>query len=98
MEQRPNADRAARYTILVEGRLSKSWSEWFSGMEVTFEGQNDAIPITKLAGVLTDQVALRGILIRIWDLNLTVVSVERIEETPERVERKRNDRNDSIVR
>ena len=97
MGQRPNTDRGARYAIVVEGRLSKSWSEWFSGMEVTFEGQTNAIPTTRLAGVLSDQAALRGILTRIWDLNLTVVSVQRIKENPGRVERVRNGRSDSIV-
>ena len=67
-------DQAARYRIKVQGRLDEGWSDWFSGMTVTFEGG-----VTMLTGAVTDQATLRGILTRIWDLNLTLISVDRIE-------------------
>ena len=59
----PDLDQAARYQIKVQGGLDEGWSDWFSGMTVTFESG-----ITTLTGAVTDQAALRGILSRIWDL------------------------------
>jgi len=67
-------DQPARYQIKVQGKLSENWSDWFSSMTVTLE--ND---VTILTGPVADQAALRGILSRIWDLNLTLISVNRIE-------------------
>jgi hypothetical protein len=72
--QEPGLDQAAVYQIQVQGKLDESWSDWFSGMTITFEGG-----ITTLTGPVADQAALRGILSKIWDLNLTLVSVTRIE-------------------
>ena len=68
------ADEQATYQIQVQGRLGEGWSDWFNGMTVTFEGH-----ITTLTGVVVDQATLRGILDRIWDLNLILISVSRIE-------------------
>ncbi len=65
------------YQIKVQGKLDKDWSNWFKAMTVTFEYTNDASPVTTLTGPVADQAALRGILNRIWDLNLTVLSVTR---------------------
>lgn len=62
------------YVIKVEGRLDKSWSGWFSDLTVTYEGG-----VSTLTGHVADQAALRGILSKIWDLNLTLISVLRIE-------------------
>ena len=69
----PGSDQAA-YRIKVQGRLTENWSDWFSGMTITFESD-----ITILTGAVADQAALRGILTKIWDLNLTLISVNRIE-------------------
>ncbi|MDI7274592.1 MAG: hypothetical protein QME94_01300 [Anaerolineae bacterium] len=65
---------AWRYEIRVRGRLDASWSEWFHGLTVTCEGTD-----TVLVGPLPDQAALRGILARVWDLGLTLVSLVRME-------------------
>jgi hypothetical protein len=65
------------YQIQVQGKLDQDWSDWFKGMTVTFECADDGSPITTLTGPVADQAALRGILTRIWDLNLTVLSVTR---------------------
>jgi hypothetical protein len=70
----PGFDQAARYQIKVQGWLDENWSEWFSGMTVTFESG-----VTTLTGAVADQSALRGILTRLWDLNLTLLAVNRIE-------------------
>jgi hypothetical protein len=64
----------------VRGRVAESWSDWFQGL--TIEPERD---MTTLTGCVADQAALRGLLCRIWDMNLTVVSVIRLEhETTEK--------------
>ena len=68
-------DKSATYEIQVQGRLDASWSHWFEGMTIAFRDG-----ITTLTGAVSDQAALRGILSKIWDLNLAVVSVNRIEK------------------
>jgi hypothetical protein len=65
------------YQIQVEGELDEGWSEWFKDMTVTFERASDGSAITTLTGRVADQAALRGILNRIWDLHLTVLSVTK---------------------
>jgi len=62
------------YEIRVQGELSADWSEWLSGMEVRPNDQGETI----IAGVVRDQAALHGILSRVRDLNLTLVSVRRL--------------------
>ena len=66
------------YQIIVQGCLDLSWSEWFDGMEITNETGKDAQLITTLNGNIEDQSALRGILNRLWDLNLSILSVIRV--------------------
>jgi len=75
--QEPGLDQAAVYQIQVRGKLDESWSDWLSGMTITSESG-----ITTLTGPVADQAALRGLLSKIWDLNLTLVSVTRIEIGP----------------
>ena len=65
--------RDSIYQIRIEGRLDKQWSDWFSGLTITSLDSNE----TLLTGPVADQVALRGILERLWDLNLVLISVER---------------------
>lgn len=72
MKQHPDPNGLMTYQIQVQGRLDEDWSDWFSGMTVTFESG-----VTTLTGPVADQAALRGILTRIWDLNLTLLSVTR---------------------
>ena len=65
--------RDSIYQIRIEGRLDGQWSDWFSGLTITALDNNE----TLLSGPVADQVALRGILERLWDLNLVLISVER---------------------
>ncbi len=66
------------YEITVEECVDPGgWSDWFGEMELSQADGADGRPITVLTGRLSDQAALRGILTRLWDLNLTVISVTR---------------------
>jgi hypothetical protein len=62
------------YTIKVEGCLDKKWADWFEDMEMNYEGD-----VTVLKGPVADQAALHGLLARIRDLNLVLLSVEHVE-------------------
>jgi len=62
------------YRIKLKGRLDKQWTDWFDGLTITYEDDT-----TILTGPIADQAALYGFLIRIRDLNLPLLLVERIE-------------------
>ena len=68
----------ACYQIKVKGRLGSQWSDWFEGMTITYQEG-----ITTIAGEVLDQAALHGLLIRVRDLGLTLVSVNRVETETE---------------
>jgi len=68
--------------IRVQGWIGERWANWFDGMAMTYEGAGDDSPITVLTGPVVDQAALRGLLTKIWDLNLALISVRRIEMDP----------------
>ena len=68
------------YQIKVQGRLDRRWSDWFSGLTIKVQSEIGNPPITTLTGSL-DQAGLRGVLSKVWDLNLALVSVVRLEET-----------------
>jgi hypothetical protein len=68
------------YRIKLKSHLENKWSNWFEGMVISHEG-----PLTVLTGQLKDQSALHGILNRIRDLNLTLVSVEKINSDSKNV-------------
>jgi hypothetical protein len=59
------------YEIKIKGELDQRWSEWFAGLTLTYLEGN----MTLLSGSLDDQAALHGLLERIRDLNLTLISV-----------------------
>ncbi len=62
------------YEIIVEGQLDAHWLEWFDGLTIQPLPNGN----TQLSGPLTDQAALRGVLDRIFDLNLNLLSLRRI--------------------
>ena len=73
-----------RYQIRVQGWIGERWADWFDGMEITYEGSRDNSPITNLTGPVVDQAALRSLLIKIWDLNLALISVARVQTSADR--------------
>ena len=64
----------AQYRIKLQECLDARWSDGFEEMKISFEGGG-----TTLTGRVVDQAALHGLLIRIRDLNLNLLSVERME-------------------
>lgn len=69
-------NRPVVYRIRVRGRLARRWSDWLGGLAISVE-VDDGAPEAVLTGPVVDQSALRGILNRLWDLNLTLISVSR---------------------
>ena len=76
------ADRhePCRYEIRLQGRLDARWAAWFDGMTLTTEPGNGDV-LTVLRGSVVDQAALHGLLARLRDVGLPLVSVARVEET-----------------
>jgi hypothetical protein len=65
----------ARYELRVQGVLDDRWSAWFEGMRVTTDQPGQ----TTIAGPVTDQAALHGLLAKIRDLGLPLLSVRRLD-------------------
>lgn len=63
------------YEIRVQEHLSEHWSQWLEGMRLSYSARDETI----LTGVLQDQAGLYGVLMKIRNLGLTLVSVRRIE-------------------
>ena len=65
---------AGHYEFQIKGLLRSDWSEWLEGLTVTQLENGD----TLLTGFITDQAALHGVLAKIRDLNLVLVSVRQV--------------------
>jgi hypothetical protein len=63
------------YQIVVKGHLDSEWSDWFDGLTITMVDNGETI----LSGPVVDQTALHGVLIKIRDLGLPLLSLKRIE-------------------
>jgi hypothetical protein len=63
----------ARYEIRVDGVLDDRWADWFGGLQVTSDGTQ-----TVILGLLADQPALHGVLAKIRDLGLCLISVRQV--------------------
>jgi hypothetical protein len=67
------------YEIRVKGTLDQGWEEWFNGVFVDSNPGSGQPPLTTLTVIVADQAALRGVLGKLWDLNLILISVRCIE-------------------
>lgn len=65
---------SARYEIQVNGVLDRRWTDWFEGLEVDSDGSQ-----TVISGEVADQAALHGLLNRVCDLGLVLISVHRFD-------------------
>ena len=68
-------DKASLYQIRIRGILDASWSDWFEGFSIHTDGGE-----TLLQGTVIDQAALHGILAKINDLGLTIISVTQLPQ------------------
>jgi len=64
-----------RYEVRIQGHLDDRWTNWFEGLTLSREDNGD----TRLAGPVADQAALHGLLRKVRDLGLPLVSVVRVE-------------------
>jgi hypothetical protein len=64
------------YEIRVKGHLDPSWSDWFDGMTIIHEPSGE----TLLTGTLVDQAALHGLLTRVRDLGILLISVNTVSK------------------
>ena len=72
----PQGSEAGRYEIRFKGHLDVHWTAWFDGLAVSH--QRDGT--TLISGPIPDQAALHGVLQRVRDLGLPLVSVNRLEQ------------------
>jgi hypothetical protein len=67
------------YEIRVQGLLDPQWSTWFDGLTIHHDPDGNTV----LRGPLTDEAALHGVLIKVRDLTLSLLAVNRIEALEE---------------
>ncbi len=63
------------YQIRIKGHLGRKWTDWFEGLTISLEDNGD----TLLTGAVVDQAALHGLLKKVRDLGMTLVSVVRVK-------------------
>jgi hypothetical protein len=69
------------YQIRLKGQLGSEWADWFGGVSITLEDNGT----TLLTGPALDQAALHGLLKKVRDLGLTLISINPIEPDPAEV-------------
>ncbi len=75
----PHVDpsRPTAYQIRISGQLDVGWADWFEGLTITLDGDD-----TLITGAVVDQAALHGLLKRVRDLGMPLVSVSPVEAGP----------------
>ena len=68
-------DKPGLYEIRIKGHLDNRWADWFDGLTITLEDNGD----TRLTGPVIDQAALHGLLRKVRDLGMPLVSVFHVE-------------------
>jgi hypothetical protein len=87
-----DSSQATNYQIRIKGQLGSQWRDWFGGLMVTLEENGD----TLLTGLVIDQSALHGLLRKVRDLGMSLVSVNPVEAVPADAENARQEMNDQI--
>ncbi len=77
--QRTDPAQPAVYQIRIEGHLGRAWTGWFEGLSITLQDNGD----TLLTGAVIDQAALHGLLKKVRDLGVPLVSINRLQLDPE---------------
>ena len=80
MNPSTNSEQLPLYQIEMVGKINEQWSDWLGKVAITHD-QASSRYVTTLTGPAVDQAALRGILNKLWDLNLTLLSVKRRENS-----------------
>ena len=80
LDQETNPDQLMVYEIRLKSHLGAAWTDWFEGLTITLKEDGD----TLLTGPVVDQAALYGLLKKVRDLGMPLVSVNRLE--PDRAE------------
>jgi hypothetical protein len=76
-------DDPALYEIRLQGRLHERWLAWFDGMTLTSSAGSEVAGVTILRGPVADQAALHGMLTRLRDVGMPLISVARVEPGPD---------------
>ena len=75
LEPEPTPSHPVVYQIRLKGHLGSQWTDWFGGLTITLEEDGD----TLLTGPVVDQAALYGLLKKVRDLGMPLVSVNCVE-------------------
>lgn len=78
-----------QYEIRVEGHLTERWAAWFDGLAITSEGDGTTV----IRGSVVDQAALHGLLQRLRDIGIPLISVAPVEEPDTERPARTNERN-----
>jgi hypothetical protein len=70
-----NARQPTIYQIRVQGHLGDQWTDWFGGLSIRLEDNGETV----LSGPVIDQAALHGVLRKVRDLGMALISVNRLQ-------------------
>ena len=70
--------QSAKYQIKIQGRQIEGWADWMGDLEIVTERNSEGTTLTTLTGVVKDQAGLHGLLNRIRDLSIPLISVQFI--------------------
>jgi hypothetical protein len=74
MDIESNESTKPKYIIRIKNHLNTHWEKWFDGMTITHSSEGETI----LEGYVIDQCALHGLLEKVRNLNLTLISVQQV--------------------